>query len=106
MEIKFFRGDDHLVKFKFKTYTGPIDKIYFTVKDENREVRLHKWLGNGISKEDDYYVITFIPKDTDDLPYWLKLTYDIQIEIEGKKYTIAKDKFTLEEDITRPAEEV
>ena len=106
MEIKFFRGDDHLVRFRFTKYKGPIEKMYFTVKDNLRNVILTKYLDNGITKEDDWYVITFIPSDTDNLPFWDELTYDIQIIVNGKKHTIKKDVFNLEEDITRPAEEV
>lgn len=106
MEIKFFRGDDHQVRFRFTKYKGSIEKMYFTVKDNLREVVLAKTLGKGIEFDGEWYTITFVPDDTDDLQFWMELTYDIQIIVQGKKHTIKKDMFTLEEDITRPAEEV
>ena len=105
-EIKFFRGDYHETKFKFKTYTGPVDKIYFTVRDEERIVRMTKQSDNGIKKEGEYYVIVFEPEDTNNLPFGLVMVYDIEIMVNGKPFTIAKDKFTIDEDVTRPTEEV
>lgn len=106
MEIKFFRGDDHQTRFKFINYSGPIDTVYFTVRNDYRELAITKSLGNGIEKSGDYYVITFTPEDTDKLSVFSEMTYDIEIIINGKKYTVAKDDFILEEDITRPTEEV
>lgn len=105
-KIKFFRGDDHKVAFTFTKYNGPIDKMYFTVKDEARKVMLQKTLDNGITKDGDSYIVTFKPSDTDKMDFWLKMIYDIEIIVNGSKHTIAKDEFILEEDITTPAEEV
>lgn len=105
-EIKFFRGDDHETKFKFTKYNGPVDKMYFTVRDEERIVRMTKQLDNGITKDGEYYVITFVPDDTNSLPFGLIMLYDIEIIVNGKTYTIAKDMFTVDEDVTRPTEEV
>ena len=107
MEIKFFRGNFHQTKFKFKNFTKNLDKVYFTVRCENRELRLAKRLGAGIEKEGEYYVITFKPDDTNDIPCWLKMTYDIEIFVDkDKPLTVAKDRFILEEENTRPTEEV
>lgn len=106
MEIKFFRGDYHQTKFKFKTYKGPIDKMYFTVKCEERVVRIAKKLDDGITKDGDYYVITFEPEDTNNLPGGITMVYDIEIFVNDKPFTICKDKFTIDEDVTRPSEEV
>lgn len=104
--IQFFRGNYHQVKFKFKSYTGDVNKIYFTVKCEERLVRIAKNLDNGITKDGEWYVITFLPEDTNDLSIGLDMIYDIEILINDKPFTIAKGAFVLEEDITRPTEEV
>ena len=106
MIINFMRGDNHQVKFKFKTFTGSIDKMYFTVKCERKIVRVAKKLNEGIELVDGYYVITFVPEDTNELMCGIDMIYDIEIIVNGEKYTIAKDKFILEEDVTTPAEEV
>lgn len=106
MEIKLFRGNDHQVKFKFKNFTGTIDKMYFTVKCSSGKRRLQKKLDDGIAKENEWYVITFVPKDTNDLECYLKMTYDIEIVVEGKTYTVVKDRFVLDEEVTRPEDEV
>lgn len=108
MIIKFYRGDNHKVRFRFTKYTGEVEKMYFTVKDELRNVILAKKLGDGSFEKDEegWYVIKFVPEDTDNLPFWKDLIYDIQIIVEGEKYTIKKDIFKLEEDVTRPTEEV
>lgn len=107
MKIEFYRGDNHKVRFRFTKYKGEIEKMYFTVKDEVRNVILAKRLGDGsFEKDGEWYVIKFVPKDTDDLQFWLELTYDIEIIVQGEKYTIMKDEFKLKEDVTRPDEEV
>lgn len=106
-EIKFFRGNYHQIRFKFKTYTGTPEKIYLTVRCEKGYKQLHKRLGNGIELVDDWYVITFLPEDTNDIDCSLDMTYDIEIVVDNKKpFTIKKDKFTLLEENTRPEDEV
>lgn len=109
MIIEFFRGDNHQVKFKFKSYTGQVDKMYFTARDKNREVKITKSLGNGITKEGEYYIINFTPSDTnifEQIIDRLVLIYDIEVIIADETYTIAKDKIILEEDITKAEQEV
>lgn len=106
MTIKFFRGDDHQEKFRFKNFTGTIEKMYFTVKCENRIVRIKKRLNEGIELIDGWYCITFEPKDTENLECDKRMYYDIQIFVEGKKYTVIKGLFVLVEDITTPECEV
>lgn len=106
MNISFYRGDDHKVRFKFKNFTGAIDKMFFTVKDTNRVARIKKQLDNGISFYEGYYCIEFSPEDTDELPCYLDMIYDIEIIVGGEKKTVAKGKFILEEDVTTPDCEV
>lgn len=106
MKISFFRGDNHEVKFRFPNFNGTIDKIYLTVKCSEKKTRLQKKLNDGIKLEDNYYVATFVPEDTNDLPCYLKMVYDIEIITGGKKYTVIKDEFEIQEDVTLPENEV
>lgn len=106
MEIKFFRGNDHEVKFRFPKFNGSIEKVYFTVKCGCKIKRLQKTLGNGIELVDDYYVVTFLPDDTENLMCDLAMKYDIKIITNGKKYTVHKNVFKLEEEVTTSKDEV
>jgi hypothetical protein len=107
VNIGYVRGDNHPIKFRFKTFTGDIEKMFFTVKCEKKFLRLQKTLKNGIVlKEDGYYYIDFVPEDTNNIDCDLKMTYDIQIVTSGLKYTVQKGAFILEEDITTPDCEV
>ena len=106
MNISFFRGDDHQEKFRFKTFSGTIDDMFFTVKCKNRYSRIKKKLGEGIELIDGWYYLTFLPSDTDKLTPDLEMEYDIEIITEGKKFTVLKGDFVIEEDITTPDCEV
>lgn len=106
MKIKFFRGNDHEIKIRFKTFTGELEKMYLTVRCEKGVKRLQKTLSNGITKENDYYIIKFIPEDTNNVDCSLNMTYDIKIIVDGKRKTIAKDFFVLDEENTRLEDEV
>lgn len=106
MGISFLRGDDHQERFRFKTFTGTIEQIFFTVKCINGCPKIKKKLGNGIEFIEGWYYITFVPEDTDGFECSLKMFYDIEIITNGKKYTVKKGAFSLEEDITTPDCEV
>lgn len=103
MDISFYRGDNHKVRFKFKNFTGTIDNVFFTVKCANKYPRIKKKLNEGITLGDDgYYCIEFLPEDTDKLDCTLKMVYDIEIIVKGEKKTVAKGDFILMEDVTTP----
>jgi hypothetical protein len=106
MEISFTRGDTHKEKFRFKTYTGSVDNMFFTVKCENKYIRVTKKLGQGIELIDGWYHLTFKPEDTDGIDCSLNMKYDIEIIVQGEKYTIQKGNFLLDEDVTTPECEV
>lgn len=106
MEIKFFRGNNHKARFRFTKFTGKPEKMYFTVKCSQKYKRLQKTLGDGIELIDGWYVITFVPEDTNDIDCSLEMTYDIEIIVDGEVYTIEKNAFTLQEENTRPEDEV
>jgi hypothetical protein len=104
--IAFFRGDNHKEKFRFKNFTGAIDNLFFTVKDINKKPVIKKKLNDGISFKDEWYIIDFLPEDTNNLPFDIEMPYDIQIITGGEKYTVEKGIFILDEDITTPDCEV
>lgn len=106
MYIKFYRGDNFELKFKFKNLETVVDKMYFTVKNKKGDVLIKKKLNDGISLIDGYYLITFLPEDTDGMVCEDGMVYDISIIIEGSKHTVLKGKFILEEDVTTPDCEV
>ena len=106
MDIEFYRGDDHQVKFKFNGFTGIVDELYFTVKCQHKYPRIKKKLGEGIELVDGWYVLTFIPSDTDGIECSLEMKYDIQLITGGKKFTVQTGEFILKEDITTPDCEV
>lgn len=99
MEINFFRGNDHQERFRFKTFTGEIEKMYFAVKCKNKHIRIKKSLDNGIEFADDWYVVTFVPSDTENLPCDLEMVYGIKIVTNGKKYTVQKGAFNIEDEV-------
>lgn len=106
MTIKFFKGNDHQTKFRFPNFNGKIDDVYFTVKCLKGTKRLQKKLNNGIKFEDGYYIITFVPNDTKNIICELNMDYDIKIITGGKRYTVIKDKFVIEDVVTQIEDEV
>ena len=106
LEIKFMRGDNHYIQFKFKDFLQEVDFVYFTVRDNLDRVILTKKSGDGIEYDGEYYVISILPEDTNKLNKFLdKMVYDIEIMIAGEKFTVAKDRFIIEKDVTTPSEE-
>ena len=106
MNIKFYRGDDHEEHFRFKTFTGEIENIFFTVKSSSGYPKIKKKLNDGIKLIGDWYHIIFVPEDTNGLNCEDGMVYDISIITNGLKYTVQKGKFTLDEDVTTPDCEV
>lgn len=105
MDIRFIRGDDHEERFRFKTFNGEIEQIYFTVKNKMKLAKIKKKLNDGIILKDGWYHLIFTPKDTDGLVRE-EMIYDIEIITNGLKYTVQKGRFILEEDVTTPDCEV
>lgn len=105
MEIKFIRGDNHQIRFRFTNYDSGIEKMFLTVKCKNKYPRIKKKLNESIFYNDGWYYVEFLPKDTENLECG-EMEYDIEIVTGGKKYTVLKDRFVLEEDITTPDCEV
>lgn len=106
MFISFYRGDNHREKFRFKSFKGNIDNVFFTVKCKNRIPRIKKKLNDGIEFKEGWYCIEFIPSDTDELECNQEMVWDIEIIVNGEKYTVKTGTFLLKEDITTPDCEV
>lgn len=106
MKINFFRGTNHEVRFRFPKYEGTIEQVYLTVKCTDKIVRLQKKLNDGIELIDGWYVVSFVPEDTEEISCILKMTYDIKIITGNKKFIVAKDCFKLEEEVTTSKDEV
>lgn len=106
MFISFFRGNSHQEKFRFKSFTGKVDNIFFTVKCAEKKVRIKKKLNDGIELIDGWYYLKFVPSDTDELECNERMDYDITIIVRGEKYTVQKGVFLLKENITTPDCEV
>lgn len=96
MTIKFYKGDSHETSFRFKSYDGEVDNVFFTVKDLNKNIKISKELGKGITLEDGWYHIYFEPKDTENLKCE-KMIFIIKINIKGSIFTVHTDKFDLDE---------
>ena len=94
MNIRYYRGDDHEIRFKFKSFTGKIDDVHFIVKDLNKSIKIEKKVGNGINLIDGWYHIIFKPQDTINLDD-SKMIYDIRVIIDGLIYTVKRGYFKL-----------
>lgn len=96
MTIKFYKGDNHETSFRLKNFDGAIENVFFTVKDNNKNVKITKELGKGITYNNGWYNIMFEPKDTENLSCE-KMIYVIKILVNGLLYTIHTNKFDLDE---------
>lgn len=90
--FEFYRGDTYSRDFTIVGYTSPIDKVYFTVKEnvEDKKPVLQKTLGNGIALVDEdeetnsrTYNLTICCVDTDNLKADYDYTFDIEIHSPG-----------------------
>lgn len=103
------RGDDK--RFKFARYDDKkniieeiADEIFFSVKYNNLddEVLIQKKLSDNtieFSSEDYFYRFWIDSQDTDELSYGC-YKYDIERIVDGRKKTISKGTFTIEEETT------
>ena len=104
--IEYIRGDSHYIQIKFKSYDGRIDKMFFTVRQDETLRKIIKSLDNGIElKEDGSYIITLNPEDTNSMTPEYEYKYDIEIIIDDFVKTIALGNMILEQDQTLPNDE-
>lgn len=113
--FEFYRGDTYSRDFSITGYKSPIDKIFFTVKENENDKKfvLQKTLENGITllEEDGdskIYNILIDAQDTDDLKPDYDYPLDIEIHTNEEpviKRTIVTGTLRLTTDITRPINE-
>lgn len=104
--MKMVRGDtlSFGIEYSFDGETQQdLQECHFSCKknadDEN--YAFQKSLGDGISKvSNGKYRIRIAPEDTENLEVGNYL-YDLEIGLNGDKFTLLKGILTLEEDITR-----
>lgn len=115
--FEFYRGDTYTRDFTIEGWEMPIDKVYFTVKEnvEDKKFVLQKTLDNGITLVDDENnVKTFNLKiaciDTDKMKANVDYVFDIEIHslgFEGEviKKTIATGTVRLKASATKTCNE-
>ena len=115
MDFEFPRGDTKVFKFQIKDNNSeiltlaPTDKLYFTVKKDpySKNALFQKTVGSGIElKSDNYYHVTILPSDTNQLDYG-SYGYDIEIKTAtGIVKTLTIGTITLTEEYTFAGNEV
>lgn len=110
MEIT--RGDTRHYKFQRKDENGNVilkkaDKIYFTVKNNEVEIKplFQKTIDDMIFDSDGFYHFSILPEDTNKLPYRIYY-YDIERIVEGDKRTISIGELKLTKEVTFAENEV
>lgn len=114
--IEFRKGDTYTRDIKISKYTSPIDKMYFTVKENTDTKRpvLQETLKTGISlveETEDYriYNITIQATETDKIKP-KDYVFDVEIITEDEfaediKQTIISGIFRLTSEVTATANE-
>ena len=89
MLIEFPRGDYKSLSITITGYSGKIEELYFTVKENanSSKVVLQKKIGDGIEYSDEIkkYVLKFEPSDTDNLEMNKIYGFDFEVLAEHKK---------------------
>ena len=104
--IKMYRGNSYNLKISIKNYDNELDKIYFTVRDDNDDVKIAKNLTDGITKitDENAYRLFLFPEDTEDFEID-SYKYDIEIQAGDFVATKVTGKFVLMEEQTRREQE-
>lgn len=95
MNISFYRGDDHEVKFRFKNFEGKFDDIIFAVKNLDERVIIEKHLGKGIEPIDEWFHVCIKPEDTSWISFTERMTYDVRAIIQGLEFTVQRGNFKI-----------
>ena len=112
MYLSIRRGDTKFLKFQRKNKDKEVileqaEKLYFTVKKSFRtkEALFQKTIEDMSFDEDGTYHFVIEPEDTDGLEYGM-CKYDVQVEHDGVKSTIAIGDFEIKEEVTFAENEV
>ena len=78
-----------------------LDTAYLTCRKNHTEGPVfQKSIGNGITKQvDGLYVVRIAPEDTEGLQVG-KYYYDLELGVNGDRFTILKGILELEQDVT------
>lgn len=104
--MKMVRGDtlSFAIQYSFDEETiQDLDTCYFSCKKnaDDEEYIFQKSLDNGISKvADGQYRIRIAPEDTEDVEIGNYL-YDLEIGLNGDKFTLLKGILKIDADVTR-----
>ena len=79
MEIAKYNTKEY--EIEIQDYSGPIDKMIFSVQDVLGNVIFKKSLGNGIEKEDNNYILSIKPEDTKNMNILYTYKYFLEIII-------------------------
>lgn len=95
MNIKYYKGDDHELRFKIKNFTRVFDEVIFVVKDTYGSVLIEKSLGKGIEYKNGWYHVVLLPDDTSSLST-KNMTYDIIVKTNELTFTVNRGNFKIE----------
>lgn len=90
MNIRYYRGDDHKITFRFKNLTTEPEDIIFEVKDIYGSTKIKKTLDDGIDFVNEYYHIILKPEDSLKIESNRRMIYYIKIVVNGLTYTVKK----------------
>ena len=100
--INMVKGDTLSFGMEFTGLEQDLESAYFTAKQsyDAQENVFQKSLGNGISKvSDGVYAVRLAPADTANVSAG-KYYYDLQIGVNGDKFTILYGVINLHPDVT------
>lgn len=99
--VTMARGDTMSFGMEIEGLDQDLDTAYFTCRKNHTEAPVfQKSLGNGITKVgDNQYTVRIAPDDTESLEAG-KYYYDLEIGVNGDKFTILKGILELEQDVT------
>lgn len=104
LNLEMTRGDTLGFGVSIVNLGQELDSAYFTVKNNfDDEPIFTKSLGDGIEldhieNDDYYYRVRIAPEDTEDLEP-KKYYYDLEISVNGERYTLLKGILDIEFDI-------
>jgi hypothetical protein len=99
--VTMTRGDTVSFNMEIEGLDQDLDTAYLTCRKNHTEAPVfQKSLGDGITKQDTgLYVVRIAPEDTEGLQVG-KYYYDLELGVNGDKFTILKGILEIEQDVT------
>lgn len=110
-EITYVRGDTYSFLCVVHNLTEDLTAAFFTVKENpDDDPVLQKTLGEGITKVEErdgakVYKVQIQATDTERMVPGNEYLYDLQLNVNNVKKTVAKGIFKLQQDITQDYDE-